>query len=729
MNKSRSAICLAILFLAISLIFSGASVSTAADETWEDFAVTSWYDGTEARKGTIDDPYVITTAEELAGLAKLVKESKSNFNGTYFSLTRDINLKNIEWVPIGRFMNNANNYGFAGTFNGNGHSVKGLFVSKVSNAADSSMRTECPGLFGYLAPTGTIKNLYVEGVVKGNTAQGAAVLVTWNTGTIINCVVSGDITAEGSSRGYAGGISAVSNGGTIKNCVVYGAYQAKASWMNYAGEFVGYASQGAQTKFYNCVGLADKAGVGISAGMISSFGENCYWLKEDENSSQPLASGTAAASKISVESEAPLSAVLLDPTSIAKERVINRNYDLALATYPRLSSSENIKCVWIFDDPDVTMSASHGANVTINSPTEGIKYFTVRVTGVNGIAPDDTENALELRGSITIGVIPITSITLNKTELEIEKGGSKRLICSLEPQNTTDTNIKWESQDDSIATVDANGRVLAVGAGTTVVTAKAGSFTAECSVTVTAAENNISGEIPSGTIVPDAAEAVMAVAVGSEDIADTALAIGASESDLIVSENGIAYLTAETAKTGVDNAVANAVAQGNLPEGTTVKAMTQLPVFSASVQKESALAVVAFEISGNQLLAATPQDIKLVKVRFDESTTNGIFFRLAESADDYTDGHFLVQDSLGNILSTTSAIDNSGKYKLILYIKDNGNFDLDQRANKIVDPAVILQTSDRQETSSGGSSGGCNGGYAALALLAALPLLKKRGKK
>ena len=725
MKRSRFVAVLAILFLAAALIFNGAPASLAADESWEDYAVTSWYDGAGARPGTAEEPYLITTAEELAGLAKLVKESVSTFSGKYFELKSDLDLRNIEWLPIGRFMSNGSNYGFAGSFDGNGHSIKGLFVSKVSNAAGSSMQTECPGLFGYLTPTGSISGLYVEGVVKDNVAQGAAVLVTWNTGTISNCVVSGDITAEGAGRSYAGGIAAVSNGGVIKNCVVYGSYQGLAS-LRYPGELVGYASQAAQSKFYNCVGLADKAGAGISSGMISSLGENCYWLKEDDRPDQPSASGTTPATKITTESEAPLSAVLLDPASLAEERVINRSYNVTLATYPRLSASADVACEWTFDDPDVTVAAAQGALVTIDSATEGVKSFTVRVTGINGIASGDIANALVLKGSLTIGVIPITSIGLDKTELKIEKGGSRLLTCLLEPSDTTDRNIVWESSNSTVAAVGTAGRVVAVGAGTAVITAKAGGFTVECEVTVTASENNISGEIPSGPVVPDSAEAVMAVAVGSDDIPEAASAIGASENDFAVSENGAAHLADETVKAGVNNAVANAVAQGNLPEGTTVKEVTQLPVFSASVQNASALAVVAFEVSGSQLLAPTPQDIKLTAVRFDESAPSGVFFRLANSADEYTDGHFLVQDEAGNILGAADKIDGARKYKLVLYINDNGNFDLDQRPKRITATAVIMRTSDSQEQRSGGSSSGCNGGYGLLALLALMPLIKRR---
>lgn len=377
---------------------------------WANFADTSWYDGEDAASGTQDDPYVIETAEHLAGLAKLVKDRESTFKGKFFVLDADIDLQNREWLPIGWFMNNANNYGFAGDFDGRGHSVKGLLVTKVSNAdGESDMQSECPALFGYLAPDGSVRNLYAEGVVKGNKAQGAAVLVTWNTGTIDNCVVSGDVTAEGSTspaRSYAGGISGVANGGVISNCVSYGRYTAETGW-SYSGGFVGYASQAAMSTFLNCVGLAEKAKTGICSGMIGAKAENCYYLKGDESDERPTAPGTArTAAGISSESEAPVSAVLFDPASMKNAGTAGENYTVRLAAYPLLSPTDGMRCVWSFDDADVQVVSAEGLSATINSTAAGEKYFTVSVTGINGIEADDAENAIVLRGKIQINEKP-----------------------------------------------------------------------------------------------------------------------------------------------------------------------------------------------------------------------------------------------------------------------------------------------------------------------------------
>lgn len=381
-----------------------AFAAVTKEPTWANFADTSWYDGENAASGSSSDPYVMTTAEQLAGLAQLLKNKESTFEGSYFVLDSDIDLQNREWLPIGRFLNNFNNYGFAGDFDGRGHSIKGLLVTKVSNVlGETDMRTECPALFGYLDSKGSIRNLYVEGVVKGNKAQGASVLVTWNTGTIDNCVVSGDVTAEGAYRSFAGGISGVANGGVISNCVSYGRYiTVPTGIMRYAAGFVGYASQAARSTFLNCVGLAEKANAGISQGMIGATAENCYYLQGDGSDGRPTSPGTASAAiGISSESKAPVSSVLLDSESLKKAGTIGEDYVVRLAAYPRLSPTEGVLCAWSFDG-DVQVVSTDGLTATINASTAGEKYFTATITGINGIEAEDTENAIVLRGKVQI---------------------------------------------------------------------------------------------------------------------------------------------------------------------------------------------------------------------------------------------------------------------------------------------------------------------------------------
>lgn len=93
--------------------------------------------------GTSGDPYIIDTAEELAYLAEQVNGGET-YIGKYFEMTADIVLNDTsnwltwdedtvglnEWTPIGDYENVK---AFEGNFNGNGHVVKGIYISSESD--------------------------------------------------------------------------------------------------------------------------------------------------------------------------------------------------------------------------------------------------------------------------------------------------------------------------------------------------------------------------------------------------------------------------------------------------------------------------------------------------------------------------------------------------------------------------------------------------------------------
>lgn len=85
--------------------------------------------------------------------------------------------------------------------------------------------------------------------------------------------------------------------------------------------------------------------------------------------------------------------------------------------------------------------------------------------------------------------IKVTGITLDKSTMELGEGERVKLNPTVSPDNATSKQVNWTSSDASTATVDANGNITAVKAGTAVITATTvdGNFKADCSVTVKAA--------------------------------------------------------------------------------------------------------------------------------------------------------------------------------------------------------------------------------------------------
>ena len=146
--------------------------------------------------------YTVTSADGLMNIAKLVNGGKTDINIT---LTADIDLTGKDWTPIGTSFSNK----YTGTFDGSGHTIKGLTVTT---------NDQFVGLFGYLDKAGTVKNVVMEGIqitsnhvlMSGNT--GGVVGYSW--GTIENCSVSGSV----SGTVYVGGVVGAQIGGSITGC-------------------------------------------------------------------------------------------------------------------------------------------------------------------------------------------------------------------------------------------------------------------------------------------------------------------------------------------------------------------------------------------------------------------------------------------------------------------------------------------------------------------------------
>ena len=87
---------------------------------------------------------------------------------------------------------------------------------------------------------------------------------------------------------------------------------------------------------------------------------------------------------------------------------------------------------------------------------------------------------------------PVTGVELDQESLNLYKGDTATLNASVLSEGKTDESVVWSVEDPSVATVDENGVVTAVGLGSTVVTATTvdGGFTASCAVDVACAHRD-----------------------------------------------------------------------------------------------------------------------------------------------------------------------------------------------------------------------------------------------
>ncbi|MEA4893902.1 MAG: S-layer homology domain-containing protein [Oscillospiraceae bacterium] len=278
---------------------------TVPDGVWDGSTVAIEFSGGTGKSG---DPYQISSSEELAYLRYLVNNGEldnvSNggaaYAGLYYELTSDIYLNeaasNFEnwgtsapsntWTPIGDSTNK-----FTGSFNGNDHTVSGIFIKTINNYQ---------GLFGYASASikhvGVIDSYisgknFVGGVV--GRADSSGLRYCYNAGSIFatiaekdafvgglagigsasNCYNTGSVTGGDCAGGILGG-----NNAPVTDCYNTGS----VSGTNAAGGIVGNC----RYEVSNCYNTGDVAAtkgsvshnvaVGGIAGVSSGGTYNCY---------------------------------------------------------------------------------------------------------------------------------------------------------------------------------------------------------------------------------------------------------------------------------------------------------------------------------------------------------------------------------------------------------------------------------------------------------------------
>ncbi len=219
----------------------------------------AWFSG---GTGTLEDPYLISTEEDLFELSETAAMGES-FTGKYFKQTADIGLTQ-DWVPI---------KDFNGIYDGNLKTVSNLSLdSHIDNI----------GFFGTTDSSAELKNIILDGVEFANGYLNVGALIgNSHLSSVQNCVAN-NINISGDS--YIGGLVGYNHGGSISDChangIVEGGYYTgglagykeygtiidssaavEIIGDNYAGGLVGYN--------YNC---------GISGSYATGNIQGCYYV-------------------------------------------------------------------------------------------------------------------------------------------------------------------------------------------------------------------------------------------------------------------------------------------------------------------------------------------------------------------------------------------------------------------------------------------------------------------
>ena len=199
-------ICAAILaIVTVFLLIPVVMLPTFAEtpKIWDGAVASGFASGT----GAESDPYLIQTAEQLAYLAQSVNAG-TTYSGQYIKLANNIVLNDTsdwgkweisapknQWTTIGKY-----SCAFSGTFDGDGHTVSGMYI----NTTDSNQ-----GLFGYcedatLQKIG-VERSYVNGTDNIGGVVGYSSATQGTTAIVTDCYNAGNVSGAFSVGGIVGG--------------------------------------------------------------------------------------------------------------------------------------------------------------------------------------------------------------------------------------------------------------------------------------------------------------------------------------------------------------------------------------------------------------------------------------------------------------------------------------------------------------------------------------------
>ena len=329
-------------------------------------------------------------------------------------------------------------------------------------------------------------------------------------------------------------------------------------------------------------------------------------------------------------------------------------------------------------------------------------------------------------------------IAVTPTALKLQLGKSDTVKAATPVVGET---VSWKSSDTAVAAVDDAGKVTAHKAGIAVISATGSvtKTTAGCTVTVEdpAAPDPVPTPAPvTPTVITEKdnpvtkdkdvpADVKPATPVIKPATEENTKALAAS------ADVPVKFFTATAdGNITVDPVIAKKTVASVMSDDAAVapKTIVTLPIITATIDSGK-VAALAMKTTGAQLGAAANNivsDITLIKILKDE--TGAKFGYTAEPAG-YADQSFTLKNADGNNLAFTDKIDPAATYTLILFVKDNGEFDYDSTTGSVIDPVAMAMNEAKAPKPSGGSSSGCSAGVGVLALLALLPLAAARRKR
>ena len=360
------------------------------DLMWTDSAVTTRDTDFEG-SGTASDPYLISSAEELAGLAYMTNISTSttyNGSGVYYRQTADIDLSAYWWDAIGT--NSGTSYYFRGYYDGDGYTVSGVYTP-----AGSDSNYSYQGLFGYVyGASSTIRaEISNVGVINSN-IQGyqyvAGIAGRAYYTNITNCYNTGTVTGSSS---YVGGVVGYNSLSTVSNSYNTGSVTSSS---HNVGGVVGYNYSSSITNSYN---TGDVTSSSYNVGGVVGYNSSST-VSNSYNTGNVTGSSSRVGGVVGYNSSSTVS------NSYNTGSVLGSDYVGGVVGYNYSSTVRNS-----YNTGDVTGNIYVGGVVGYNNYSSTITkcYFGGDYTGSYGIGSSSSSTSGTNSGTTQISSLNTTS--------------------------------------------------------------------------------------------------------------------------------------------------------------------------------------------------------------------------------------------------------------------------------------------------------------------------------
>lgn len=426
-----------------------------------------------AGTGDAAAPYQITDASQLRWFAQQVNDGRSSICAV---LTKDIDLGDEPWTPIGQYARNA----YKGVFDGQGYTIKRL---KITGSTSNHY-----GLFGVVG-SGTVRNLTVKGTVtvtgstNASSTYGIAGIVgamnDGTTGTVENCVNKATISGTQNVGGIVGYISSGYTAGkrVIQNCANYGDI---SSTGNDAGGIVGNVP-GAVT-IQNCYNHGTISGGNWRAGGIvsflsSSYGKvlNCYTIGKATATKGDFAQVVGKKNSGTITNCYYLSTLGTDSNATAvtetELKAVPKGLGDAFVAAPKGLNDGYPVLRWQIPTYEVTFrTGAAGASITVNGVSgqadadgkytvklpDGTYKYTVSAFGYQAAAGQVTVNGKAQSVTVTLTPVEKRTVRFNVTPTEAKAA----------------VTVTWDGDGRTVAAQSDGSYLLPEGAYTYTVKAK-----------------------------------------------------------------------------------------------------------------------------------------------------------------------------------------------------------------------------------------------------------------